>query len=188
MTATASIRSGLSGGAPSVLAYIEVTKIRGKGVCMARTNGFPPLNDRRSRARKKALIVDGDVLSGMETRLLLEMQGYEADELSDGMEAIDRLDLDAHRLDLVVLDYEMPLLGGLETLNALRALQPGLKALLCIRKGKQGNVATLPEGVSFLKKPFTLHDLSEALDNIHTIPCPYEGPERRRSVRHARPV
>ena len=178
-------RSGGAGG-PSGLAYILVTKIHGQGGFMARKDGFPPLNDRRSRARKRALVVDGDMVSRMESRLLLEMQGYEADELLDGLEAINLLDLDPCIPDLVVMDYEMPLLSGLETLNALRALRPGLKALLCIDKGQQGNMAALPEGVAFLGKPFTRQDLSEALDKIHMTTVHCGGSERRRFVRYAR--
>jgi CheY-like chemotaxis protein len=155
---------------------------------MAWSNAFPPLNDRRSRARKLALVVDGDVVSRMETRLFLEMQGYEAVELGDGMEAIDLMDLQHPPCDLVVLNDEMPLLSGPETLHALRVFQPGLRALICTSKGKRIDTTPPPDKSVFLERPFTLQDLSMALARLYAIPTSYQGPERRRSVRQASPL
>lgn len=128
-----------------------------------------PTGERRSRPRRRALVVDGDVLSRIETRLLLEMYGYQVEEVSDGMEAIGMLDVDAPRLDLVVLDAEMPLLSGVETLHSLWALQPGLKALLCGSEEQEARMVGLPQGVAFLRKPCTLHGLSEGLDRIFGV-------------------
>jgi CheY-like chemotaxis protein len=127
---------------------------------------FGPANERRSQPRKRALIVDDDVLSRIETRLLLELNGYQVEEVSDGMEAIGLLDVDAPRLDLVVLDSEMTLLDGLETLYSLRALQPGLKAMICLAKEQAVRVDNLPEGAVFLRKPCTMLSLSEGLDQL----------------------
>jgi two-component system, cell cycle sensor histidine kinase and response regulator CckA len=132
-------------------------------------NGSRPLNERRLRARTRALIVSGDVLSRIEIRLLLEMHGYQVEEVGDGMEAVGLLDLDAPPLDLVVLDYHMTLLNGLETLQALRALQPGLKALLCVGPGEEVRAPVLPERVALLKTPCTMHTLCEVLDKVYGI-------------------
>ncbi len=126
-----------------------------------------PLTERRLRARKRALVVDGDVLSSIDMRLLLEMQGYQVDEVLDGLEAIGLLDLDPPALDLVVLDYEMPLLSGLETLYALRALMPGLKALLCVAPGADVPTRALPERAAYLKKPCMPEDLLDGLGKAY---------------------
>lgn len=134
---------------------------------MPYVNDTFPFDERRRRARTRALVVDGDLLSRIETRLLLEMHGYQVDEVSDGTEAIGLLDLDTPPFDLVVLDYEMPLLNGLETLQALRAMQPGLKALLCIGEDVRGG-ANL-ERVAFLKKPCTMHKLTQGLDQVYGV-------------------
>ena len=154
---------------------------------MARMSGFPPLNDRRSRSRSRALVVDGSKRSRFDTRSLLEMSGYEVQEVNDGPEAIAMMDQHPFGLDLVVLDYDLPFLNGLETLHALQALRPGLKALLCIAKGKGVGVGPLPEGAAPITKPFTLQELSETLCRIYTVISHYQGPERRHSVRRASP-
>jgi CheY-like chemotaxis protein len=127
------------------------------------------LNERRSHARKRALVVDGDVLSRIEMRLLLEMSGYQVDEVSDGMEAIGLLDMAAPGLDLVVLDYLMPQLNGLETYEALRALRPGLGAIICVSGIEDVRAGAIPTTVTFLKKPCTMHTLSDALERVHGL-------------------
>jgi CheY-like chemotaxis protein len=134
---------------------------------MPNVNGPGPLDERRSRVRKRALVVDGDVLTRIETRLLLEMYGYQVDEVNDGLEAIGLLDVEAPKLDLVVLDYEMPLLSGIETLLSMRALQPGLRAFFCVASKEGLRPEKLPERTAFLRKPCTLHGMAEAMDQVH---------------------
>ena len=126
-----------------------------------------PLKERRLWARKRALLIDGEVLSRTATRLLLERHGYKVDEVLDGMEAIGLLDLNPHALDLVVMDFEMPLLTGMETLYALRTLLPELKALLCVASGGAVPAETLPERAAFLKKPCTPQAIWEGLAKVN---------------------
>jgi CheY-like chemotaxis protein len=116
------------------------------------------------------------------------MQGYEADEFSDGLEAIDTLDRNHPAYDLAVVDSEMPLLSGIETLHALRTLQPGLQVLVCIAEEKRPGAGALPDGVAFLAKPFIQRDLSEALAKLQEAASRYQGPERRLTARTARSV
>lgn len=134
---------------------------------MRSSSGSHSFVERRLRGRKRALVVDGDVLSRIETRLLLEMQGYQVEEVSDGMEAVGLLDVDAPVMDLIVLDYQTPLLHGLETLQALRALQPGLKALLCLAEGEAFREDSPPEMAACIQKPLTPRSLAEALDKAY---------------------
>jgi len=153
---------------------------------MAQANDARPLQERRRRVRNRALVIDGDVLSRIETRLLLEMRGYQVDEVDDGMEAVGLLDLEAPPFDLVVLDYEMPALGGLETLYALRALQPGLKALLCVSSRMGVRMLALPERVDVLVKPFSAQDLARGLDRVYGIPAHTLEPEKVAGSRRTR--
>jgi CheY-like chemotaxis protein len=139
---------------------------------MPNVNGPVYPGERRARVRKRALVVDGDVLSRIETRLLLEMHGYQVDEVNDGLEAIGLLDVEAPRLDLAVLDYDMPLLSGLEVLQSLRAMQPGVRAILCVATRDALLADALPEGTAFLEKPCTLLGLAEAMDKVFGVAKP----------------
>jgi DNA-binding NarL/FixJ family response regulator len=49
-------------------------------------------------------------------------------EAADGEEVLEQLD--RHRPDMVILDITMPRLSGLETLERVKAANPGIKAIL----------------------------------------------------------
>lgn len=55
---------------------------------------------------------------------LLSEQGYEVDIAGDGEEALQLLGKSTY--DLVVLDYQMPGMNGIELFRAARAVQPAL--------------------------------------------------------------
>ena len=71
-------------------------------------------------ARQHILVVDDDAVSRSMARTLLEKNGFRVTEVGDGDVALERLG-DGDGFALVVLDLEMPRLGGREVLERLRA-------------------------------------------------------------------
>jgi type II secretory ATPase GspE/PulE/Tfp pilus assembly ATPase PilB-like protein/CheY-like chemotaxis protein len=71
-------------------------------------------------ARQHILVVDDDAVSRSLARTLLEKNGFRVTEVGDGDVALERLG-DGVGFALVVLDLEMPRLGGREVLERLRA-------------------------------------------------------------------
>lgn len=111
-----------------------------------------------------ALLVDDDPDVRETTREALEQLGLVVAEASHGLEAIQMFKADAWRPDLAVLDYNMPLMNGLDTLRALRSFQPDLPAILC--SGSIGPDTLRESGLDrmvLLPKPFRLADLTKAL-------------------------
>jgi DNA-binding NarL/FixJ family response regulator len=82
-----------------------------------------------------ALIADdhGIVREGLRRLLESEPDIRVCAEASDGREAVELVE--KHRPGLVVLDITMPRLGGLETLERLRAEHPGVKVILLSMHG-----------------------------------------------------
>ena len=82
-----------------------------------------------------ALIADdhGIVREGLRRLLESEPDIRVCAEATDGREALELAE--EHRPDLVILDITMPRLGGLETLERLRAKHPGLKVILLSMHG-----------------------------------------------------
>jgi DNA-binding NarL/FixJ family response regulator len=82
-----------------------------------------------------ALIADdhGIVREGLRRLLESEPDIRVCAEASDGSEALELVD--KHQPDIVILDITMPRLGGLETLQRLRAEQPGVKVILLSMHG-----------------------------------------------------
>ena len=69
-------------------------------------------------ASKRVLIVDDDPLTRKIGRSALEKAGYRCSEAGDGVEALECLnDLD---YDLMILDVNMPRMGGPEVLQRVR--------------------------------------------------------------------
>jgi len=81
------------------------------------------------------LIADdhGIVREGLRRLLEAEPDISVCAEASDGQEALERAE--KHRPELVILDITMPRLGGLETLQRLRAEHPEMKVILLSMHG-----------------------------------------------------
>ena len=71
-------------------------------------------------AAARALIVDDDPLNRMIVTNLLTKNGFRVAEAADGFEALERL-REPESCALIVLDLEMPRMGGLELLGKLKA-------------------------------------------------------------------
>jgi CheY-like chemotaxis protein len=70
--------------------------------------------------------------------------------------------------DLVILDMNMPGLGGAETLPRFRVLRPAVPVLLSTGRIDQTalTLASAHPGVTLLSKPFGLRELQKHLENI----------------------
>jgi signal transduction histidine kinase len=89
--------------------------------------------------------------------------GYTVQEASDGNEALHILDGGAE-VDLLVTDYAMPGLNGLETIRQARLRRPGLQSLLIT--GHAGPLAGDISGVPILRKPFPPNELARRMIEI----------------------
>jgi CheY-like chemotaxis protein len=67
-----------------------------------------------------ALVVDDDPLNRMVVQSLLAKNGFRVSEAADGLEALERL-RERPECALIVLDLEMPRMGGIELLSRLKA-------------------------------------------------------------------
>lgn len=112
----------------------------------------------------KVLLVDDDPLFQDSVRALLGKLGHSAVTAASGEEALSKL-AEGYRPELVVLDLNMPGLGGAGTLPRLRAVLPEAAIILATGKPDQAAydlVSSYPK-VTLLTKPFTKADLSARL-------------------------
>ena len=77
------------------------------------------------RGRQILYIDDDQALVSLFKRLL-ERRGYRVSAYTDQHEALAALRADPAAFDLVVTDYNMPGLSGLDVARAVRAIRPGL--------------------------------------------------------------
>jgi PAS domain S-box-containing protein len=107
------------------------------------------------------LLVDDDPLIAMTMNAVLADIGHETLEAHSGRGALEMLE-SGHRVDLVITDYAMPGMNGLQLVREIRSR--GLKLPVVLASG----YAELPEGTSDqlvrLAKPFGRSDLLKAVD------------------------
>lgn len=98
----------------------------------------------------------------------LEDSGFEILEAADGDEALALAC--EHRPDLLVLDWMMPGLTGVEVTSALRAATPACEApiILLTAKSQQEDIATARQAgvTAYLSKPFSPIELLDTVESL----------------------
>ena len=109
------------------------------------------------------LLVDDDDQLRNSTTKLLQRTGYQVTAASSGSRAIELLRNHDGPFDVAIIDLMMPGMDGLETLRALRELQPGLKVILV--SGYTEHVIETSQHIDeFLSKPFVLTTLTTTIE------------------------
>ena len=107
----------------------------------------------------RVLVVDDDSAVRDSLRRSLTFEGYSVPTAGDGEQAL--ASVAAERPDVVVLDLQMPVLGGLETCRRLREQGNDVPVLmLTARDATRDRVTGLDAGADdYLPKPFALEEL-----------------------------
>jgi two-component system KDP operon response regulator KdpE len=107
----------------------------------------------------KILVVDDEPQIRRVMRVTLGGQGYEIVEARSGEEALLRFR--EHLPDLVLLDLNMPGMGGLETCRQLRAGSETPIIVLTVRDTEDEKVSALDAGADdYVTKPFSPRELA----------------------------
>lgn len=126
--------------------------------------------------KKKILVIDDEISVSRFVRLSLEANGFSVVEASNGNEGVQRTI--EERPELVILDYGLPDISGLEVLAKLREWTKIPIIFLTVRDGEQDKVAALDGGADdYLTKPFSVPELLARIRVAlrHTLP-PDESP------------
>ncbi len=107
----------------------------------------------------RVLVVDDEPAIRRAIRPPLMELGFQVAEASRGEEALQALRSGAH--DVVLLDINMPGIGGIETLKRIRSFAPRLPVLmLTVRDDEEDKVEALELGADdYVTKPFSTREL-----------------------------
>jgi two-component system cell cycle sensor histidine kinase/response regulator CckA len=107
------------------------------------------------------LVEDEDVVRSFAVRAL-RGRGYEVLEASTGAEALEVLESEGGRIDIVVSDVVMPEMDGPTLLKELRRRKPDLKIIFVSGYPNEAFQASIDENeqFAFLPKPFSLPQLA----------------------------
>ena len=111
----------------------------------------------------KVLVADDALFTRKVLREILEAEGCEVVEVSNGKDAVDKFRLE--RPDLVLLDISMPEMDGLTALRAIKEMDDGAKVVMVSAMGQMSTVkeALKLGACDFVVKPFRPHQIRELI-------------------------
>jgi two-component system, OmpR family, KDP operon response regulator KdpE len=128
----------------------------------------------------RILVVDDEPQIRRIMRTSLTGAGYEVDDAKTGEEALDKLRV--FRPDLVLLDINMPGMGGLETCKEIRADPNVAIIMLTVHNTEAAKVEALDAGADdFVTKPFSTPELLARIRAaLRRVPATQASPARLR--------
>ena len=107
------------------------------------------------------LVEDEEAVRAFAARALIS-RGYTVHEASSGTEALEVMEREEGKIDLVVSDVVMPEMDGPSLLRELRQTRPDLKIIFVSGYAEDAFKKNLPENeqFNFLPKPFSLKQLA----------------------------
>jgi len=157
--------------------FIEVESAPGQGtlvtVYLPRAVGVSVERTRKRRARlprgsERILIIDDEISVCEVAKDMLTGLGYTVHVAHDGKEGVDYYQTRQGSIDLILLDINMPIMGGRDALELLRKLNPGVPIVIVTGYGKD-TVETSKfssEVNAFIQKPFQLETLALKVRNV----------------------
>ena len=109
------------------------------------------------------LLVDDEEMVLEVGRMMLETLGYRVRIARSGKEAVDLYDKEREEIDLIILDMIMPGMGGGETFDRLKAIEPKVIVLLSSGYSINGQATEIMNRGcrGFIQKPFAMETLSQ---------------------------
>ncbi|HEX7967164.1 MAG TPA: response regulator [Stellaceae bacterium] len=93
----------------------------------------------------------------------LEALGYQVAQAASGRTALDLIG-DGSGIDLLIADYAMPGMSGVELARAVRAKRPDLPVVIVTGYVDVSAFATEIEGADLLKKPYRVSELAATVE------------------------
>lgn len=113
-----------------------------------------------------ALIVDDDLAIRVVTGDIVRLCGLTADFAESGKRAVELINKTAY--DLVILDFDMPVMDGRQAFPLLKKANPEVKIIVTSGYSRESVLdgAVLMNADAFIQKPFNLEQVAETLRSV----------------------
>ena len=108
--------------------------------------------------KKRILVVDDDSMNLARTQIILGKE-YDVLTAESGMDALTRLR--DTKVDMVLLDIDMPEMNGIETFERMKSFVPEIPVIFLTASGLEEDVVSAIKlgAVNYLKKPYRPQEL-----------------------------
>jgi CheY-like chemotaxis protein len=122
------------------------------------------------RAKETVFLIDDDEIVVDVSEMILKNSGYDVVIAKSGEEAIEVYKENHSRIDMAILDMILPDMGGGDTYDRLKEINPGIKVLLASGYDidYQGRDIMERGCDGFIQKPFNMNELLEKVRGILT--------------------
>jgi PAS domain S-box-containing protein len=119
------------------------------------------------------LVVDDEELVRNLVRAILNRWGFTVLTAADGLEALNLYRQKASEIDLVLLDYNMPQMTGLQVLQSLRAVNPQIPVIFSSGRWTPGDAQELLDAGAraFVAKPYHPEELVARIRQVLDEPA-----------------
>ena len=110
--------------------------------------------------QKRILVVDDDNMNLMRTKMILGEE-YIVILAESGMDALEKLKNESEKVDMVLLDIDMPGMNGIETFEHMKDFAADIPVIFLTASGLEEDVVSAIRlgAVNYLKKPFRPREL-----------------------------
>ena len=118
------------------------------------------------------LLVDDESILVESIKIGLEMKGYRVINADNASQALNLLDCDGVSIDMVVTDYVMPAMNGMELLAAIRRIRPNLPVIMMTAYAETSLVIEALKNYcdAFIEKPFKPETLISEIERVKSNP------------------
>ncbi len=115
------------------------------------------------------LLVDDEEMIRNLAQTALGSYGYRVLLAKDGIDALDVYRAQKNMIDLVILDLAMPKMGGVETYEAMKAMNPQIKAVICSGFSPDLNHESPMKNLGidgYINKPYRIQELVKTIRSV----------------------
>lgn len=116
----------------------------------------------------KVIVADDSLVMRKIVANVVESLGYEAIHATNGQQMLELLEENRGKIDLVLLDWNMPVLDGLEALKAMQESSQ-YRSIPVFMVSTESEEAKIEEAIKagakgYLSKPFTAEELAAKIN------------------------
>lgn len=121
---------------------------------------------RRPVSPKRILVVEDEMLAALSIRTVLMADGHMVEIAEDAERAL--VLLQASQFDIVLTDFKLPNMDGLELADAIKRDYPGMPVILVTAYAEKigGNMGKVSNVDLVISKPFSVPELQRAVQSF----------------------